>query len=452
MTASQPEIRHAKDHAGPHGQSGRAGQRVLAWSSVALLTLGAVGFVFAHMTRNTETGTGSYISGDALTQADDPHPSLLDAKLDVATPEGQLIRAYQLLASGDEGAAFATVETLVHERPDFSLAQLLYADLLQARAGTPAPMMAASDANLSADEARSVAQLRAEARLRLAALVERPPLNALPREFASLSPTIKHAIAVDTSRARLYVFENTSTGPRLLRDIYVSIGKQGTGKQVEGDLRTPLGIYHVGLRRDDAVDRYGAAALPLNYPNEYDRQVGRSGSNIWIHGNNDGRFSRGPLASDGCVVLANEDMKSLAKLVEARETPVLIQEHLHWVKQGTPNVAALDSGFEHAYQRWERARLEQDARTVGAFYEPGLERGSDSEAERLAQNLARMSRHQWPVRSLQRISALPWTEKQKVVIVTYLEADENEGRARLKRQYWREHDGHWTIMFDGLVG
>ncbi|MBV8125903.1 MAG: L,D-transpeptidase family protein [Burkholderiaceae bacterium] len=446
MTAPNAAPRHAK------GQAGRAGQRLLAWCSVALLTLGAVGFVFAHMARNPEASTGGFITGDALTQADNPHPSLKDARLDVATPEGQLIRAYQHLARGEEGAAFATVESLVRAHPDFSLAQLLYADLLQARAGAPTPLMAASDASLSAEEARSVAQLRAEARLRLAALVERPPQNALPREFASLSPAIKHAIAVDTSRARLYVFENSASGPKLLRDLYVSIGKLGTGKQVEGDMRTPLGIYHVGLRRDDAVDRYGAAALPLNYPNEYDRQVGRSGSNIWIHGNSDGRFSRGPLASDGCVVLAFEDMQALARLVEPRETPVLIQEHLHWIKHGVPDVAALDGGFERAYQRWERARLTQDAQTVATFYEPGLERGSDSEAERLARNLERMNRHEWPVRSLQRISALPWTEKQKVVIVTYLEADEKEGHAKLKRQYWREHDGRWTIMFDGLVG
>ena len=86
-------------------------------------------------------------------------------------------------------------------------------------------------------------ELRDESRLRLTALRERPPADTTPSQFLSLSARNKHAIAIDVSKARLYLFENTPTGMLLLADCYISVGKAGTGKNVEGDQRTPLGVY-----------------------------------------------------------------------------------------------------------------------------------------------------------------------------------------------------------------
>ena len=39
---------------------------------------------------------------------------------------------------------------------------------------------------------------------------------------------------------------------------------------------------------------------------------------------------------------------------------------------------APDAAFEAAYRQWQQARLNQDAETLRQFYEPGLQRGSDS--------------------------------------------------------------------------
>ena len=377
---------------------------------------------------------------------------LIHSEIDAQTPEGQLILAYQHLARGEETLALDAAEKLVARQPDFALAQLLLGDLLLARSGRPAamadgPQAAASAAPGSADG------LRAEAKLRLAALVERPPHNAVPKLLLDLSPAVHHAVVVDTSRARLYLFENGADGLKLVRDSYVSIGKLGTGKLIEGDQRTPLGVYHIGLRRDEAAARYGAAALPLNYPSEYDRVLGRSGSSIWLHGERSGNYARSPQSTDGCIVLSNDEMKALADTVAARETPVLIVDQIAWVDRTTAvPKSATDTGFERAYQAWQQARLAQDAAALRGFYEAGLERGSDSAAARLDANLALMAKHALPVQALERLSSLAWPDQPAVRIVTYRELSQSGGAPKLKRQYWRQQNGHWSIFFDGLVG
>lgn len=438
----------------PASTGGRVKHLLLLTCGIAAAAgmVGAVSYVSARVELSSPASSAN--PADTVDQAKASVSTLMTARLDVQTPEGLLILAYQQLAQGLESKAFATAEQLVKKQPDFALAQLLYGDLLLAR--TPGGAAALGQGSSSPAAEERLASLREESRLRLAALVERPPAAALPRQLLGLSAGVHHAIVVDTSTARLYLFENSPSGLKLLRDHYVAIGKQGFGKQVEGDLRTPLGTYHLGPRRDEAVERYGAAALPLNYPNEYDRLVGRSGSSIWLHGERAGSYARSPLSTDGCIVLSNDDMGRLADTVEARDTPVLIVKHVDWVLANSLDsskhlVQSVAPAFETAYQQWSQARLTQNAEALRGFYERGLQRGSDSEAERLERKLRLISRQELPVQSLERLSALPGQDQEAVVIVTYRELSLPDNTPKLKRQYWREHEGQWRIFFDGLV-
>ena len=101
---------------------------------------------------------------------------------------------------------------------------------------------------------------------------------------------------MDASRSRLYLFENTGSELKLVGDYYLSVGKLGTEKSVEGDMRTPLGVYYVTSNLDPRTlkDFYGSGALPINYPNPYDMQRGKTGGGIWLHGTPPGQFSRPP--------------------------------------------------------------------------------------------------------------------------------------------------------------
>ena len=55
----------------------------------------------------------------------------------------------------------------------------------------------------------------------------------------------------------------------------VSIGKAGSGKKLEGDNKTPIGIYSVYdfIGDEKLIDFYGVGAFPLSYPNEWDRHL-----------------------------------------------------------------------------------------------------------------------------------------------------------------------------------
>ena len=227
-----------------------------------------------------------------------------------ADAENRLIAIYRLIGQARNREALEPARELVRDYPTFQLAQLVYGDLLNSQVR---PVRTLGDVSASASQAgaNTLAELREESALRLKALRERPPPGTLPSQFMALAPSSRHAIAIDTSRSRLYLFENSSTGLHLVADFYVSIGKLGAEKNIEGDKRTPLGVYFITSNLDPKTltNFYGSGALPINYPNALDQSRGKTGSGIWLHGTPPEQFSRAPRASDGCVVLATPDLE-----------------------------------------------------------------------------------------------------------------------------------------------
>ena len=199
--------------------------------------------------------------------------------------EARLIEVYKLIGQASSREALRKAEALVKDHPNFQLAQLVYGDLLS---GQTRPLRTLGDVPDTTAQAGApqLAELRQESQLRIKALRERPPPGTIPSQFLALSQRNRHAIAVDTSRSRLYLFEHTANGLMLVADFYVSVGKLGIEKSVEGDQRTPLGVYFItsNLNRKSLKDFYGAGALPINYPNQLDIRRGKTGGGIWLHG------------------------------------------------------------------------------------------------------------------------------------------------------------------------
>jgi len=191
---------------------------------------------------------------------------------------------------------------------------------------------------------QSLNDLRDEARVRLMRYIDQPDPDFLPRQILQLAPGQKYALLADTSRARLYLFENVDGVPRLKSDYYMTIGKNGTDKRKEGDKRTPMGVYQIAeqLPRAGLADLYGDGAFPLNYPNEWDQSQKRGGHGIWLHGVPSNTYSRPPRSSDGCVVVANPDLKELSRWIKVGSTPVIITDRTDWV----------------ARENWEQSRDE----------------------------------------------------------------------------------------------
>ena len=108
---------------------------------------------------------------------------------------------------------------------------------------------------------------------------------------------------------------------------------------------TPTGTYFVEdlIPRPDASGIYGAYILGLSAYSEKLKAFNDGPPQIAIHGTNE-PWLRGHAESNGCIRLANEDVRKLAKTVEAG-TPVHIFAKTP-PKAGTPDDAAADGAAD----------------------------------------------------------------------------------------------------------
>ncbi len=388
--------------------------------------LGTLGLLATGLLSTTDSrGLGWWVPGQAsaavhrpsairLAEDDPAVASTSPARVaDQGSAEARLIAIYRLVGEQRLDEALVAATELLQNHPNFRLAQLLQADLLAAHA---APLPAWGGA---AAQGAELAPLREEALQRLAALHARPPAGTVPAEFVQLPSSVPYAIAVDASRSRLYLFENGPSGPKLVEDFYVSVGKQGVDKLAEGDQKTPLGIYFTTTRPDPkAIEpRFGVGALPLNYPNAYDRTRGRTGKGILLHGVPADTYSRPPQDSDGCVVLANEDLLGLAAKLPPRDTPVLITRKIDWRSPEAAQAGASPE-FRQAFEHWSQARL---------------------------------AAPQAPA-AITDTSIVGWHDDRELMVVTFREqAGPGQRDDHLMRQYWSREGKDWRIVAEGQV-
>jgi L,D-transpeptidase YnhG len=365
--------------------------------------------------------------------------------------EARLIEVYKLVAQGHSRDALDKAGALVRDNPSFQLAQLVYGDLLSARTRAVRAIGDVPEALGKAAEP-TLNELRDESQMRLKALRERPPAGSVPSQFLTLSQRSRHAIAVDTSRSRLYLFENLPTGLKLVADYYISIGKSGWEKAAEGDLRTPLGVYFItsNLDRKSLKDFYGSGALPINYPNVLDSKRGKTGSGIWLHGTPPGQFARPPQATDGCVVLSNPDLEQIISLVAVRTTPVVIAQRLNWV---TPASARSEGKqFEDALWAWQKAKSSGNLNQLLDFYSPDFNSNGKTLAQWTPALRGEMSKTTGRNIALKDLSLLRWTDAADTMVVTFGEVAEGSKTGLTKRQYWARQGTQWKIFFEGIIG
>lgn len=364
--------------------------------------------------------------------------------------EARLIEIYRMIGSSNIRGALQKSETLVRDYPNFQLAQLVYGDMLAARSR---PLQSIGDvpSEIAKNGVQNLQNLRAESQLRLAAIKQVPPSDAIPSQFISLSKSNKHAIAVDTEKARLYLFENTEAGTRLLANYYISVGKAGVGKTVEGDQRTPLGVYFITSNLDpkSLKDLYGSGALPVNYPNVLDIRRGKTGSGIWLHGTPSSQFTRAPQATDGCVAVANPDLERIIRTVEIRTTPVLIAKSLDWVRPD--KLEDQRKKFSETLQTWTNAKRKGHENKLLQFYASDFNAEGKDLASFSTNLRTELKQQGGKPMNLKDISLIRWTDDADTMVATFGEVLDGEKVGRTVRQYWQHRPGGWKIIYEGLV-
>lgn len=360
--------------------------------------------------------------------------------------EPMLAKVFTHIEQNHLDAALGQTEKLLKLYPTFRLGHLIKGDILLARSR---PLVTLG--NVANAPHGKLDDLREEAIARLKAYRDKPPTDYVPRYLLQMHPEQKYAVVVDTQKARLYLYQNSDGQPRFVADYYISHGKAGSDKVREGDKKTPIGVYHVtaSLPRQKLTDFYGSGAFPISYPNEWDKRQGRNGHGIWLHGTPSDTFSRPPKASDGCVVLANQDLDALAKNLQIGTTPVIISNSIEWLSldDWQAERAALSRSIEEWRYDWESLDTDKYLRHYSKRFQAGSYNYEQWSALKRQVNAGK----QWIKVSAANISMFRNPGKEEMVVVTFDQdyRSSNLSNIMKKRQYWMKEDGAWKIIYEG---
>ncbi|MES2499324.1 MAG: L,D-transpeptidase family protein [Pseudomonadota bacterium] len=381
---------------------------------------------------------------------------LLTQKFGKSLVESLLVKSLVEITQGNTKQAFTTINELIRTAPNFKLAYLIRGDLLSAQGRALETLGNPNLALASKTNSDEIEGLRQEARTRIDYYLSDKKNLQLPNLLVKLSPEQTHIIVVDTVKSRLFVYKNTDNKLQYVDDYYVTIGKNGAGKQVQGDKRTPLGVYFAGKKLTQPLaDMYGDGAYPLNYPNELDTHQNKNGYGIWLHGTPTNTYSRPPRASDGCVVLSNPDLKALAPILQTGKTPVIISDSIEWL-------SATKSDFQSEEQKtlaetiedWRKDWISQDADKYLShyserfFYNDGnyqkwadYKRVIQSVKPKVSINIDKLSMFSYP------------NMKENIVVVNFEQDFKSAtlNNKMLKRQYWINENNQWKIIYEGAA-
>jgi len=388
---------------------------------------------------------------------------LLSKKLGRNLVESLLVKSLLEITDGKTKQAFETVNELIRAAPNFKLAYLIRGDLLTAQSGAlknfgdSAPSTSA-DNIINTPSSEQIQGLRDEARTRIEYYLSEKKSAQQPNLLVKLSDEQEHLIVVDTVKSRLYLYKKVDGALQYVVDYYVTIGKNGVGKQTQGDKRTPLGVYFAGQKLTQPLaDMYGDAAFPLNYPNELDQHQNKNGSGIWLHGTPTDTYSRPPRASDGCVVLSNPDLKALEPILQTGKTPVIIANNLEWL-EGDKSSEKLELqnaeklALQKAIENWRKDWVSQNTDGYLSHYSKKFFY-SDGGFSQWADYKRGIQAAKPKVSiQLEDISMFGYPDVEQPIIVVNFEQDfkspslQNKMR---KRQYWVNENNQWKIIYEG---
>ncbi len=381
--------------------------------------------------------------------------------------ENLLIKSLVEITQGNTKQAMLTVNKLIKKAPNFKLAHLIQGDLLSVHSQTLANIGNLENTKASKKNYAEIEALRDEARTRMNYYFSKDARRLTPNIPVQMNESQQHLILIDTVKSRLFLYRKLDSGLEYVADYYTTIGKNGSDKKVEGDKRTPVGVYFANKKIATPLSEfYGDSAYPLNYPNELDRHEKKTGNGIWLHGTPKDTYSRPPRASDGCVVLSNPDIRALSPILQKGNTPVIISDNIDWIDSTKTNFKKIEiKSLNTELEKWREDWVSQNTKQYLShysndfFYSKGNfsewkahKQGVQSTKPKVTIEITNISIFGYPTVSNNNTKNSTMKNQPLVVIDfdQYYKSPTLKNKMR-KRQYWQYENNAWKIIYEGAA-
>ena len=364
--------------------------------------------------------------------------------------ESELLSILQLIQVGDLVKALVAAERHLQKFPNSRVGHLLKADILLA---SSSPLLEIGQT--IAPPSKALEELKHQIKNRWQHLKSNVHAaeNLVPDSLLDMGRH-KYVIVTDMQAGRLYLYENRLANPVLIRDYYLTVGSAGFGKQLEGDNKTPVGVYSIyqHIAGSALPDLYGKGAFPVNYPNRFDRALNRTGYGIWLHGTPSDTYARSPWASEGCFVLSNDDLLDIQQYIDAgSRMPVILSDQINWIS--LQQLARSKSQYRAVLENWKRDWESLNTQAYLAHYSEQNFNFGKADFRSWAKRKQQVNRAKTFVQvDLDIQSMFMYPGEPDMFVVQYQQrylSNNYAGRAS-KQQYWqRDSQGQWKIIFEG---
>ena len=253
----------------------------------------------------------------------------------------------------------------------------------------------------------------------------------------------RYILVVEKSEQRLDLYEFRMGHYYKLRSMPCSTGENTGDKNIEGDKKTPEGFYLFNKKslESELAPIYGILAYPMDYPNFWDRHIGKQGSGIWLHGTNK---KLKPLDSNGCVELKNIDILHLEDLLHLYDTPIVVYDQIAYksIDEINSEAARIKAFVESWRISWEK----KDLKSYKSKYSRDFISDDGKNYDRWLEHKEQLAEKYSRIRV--DLANLRIYRHQGVIVVLFEQYYQGDGFKSdgLKRLFIRETEGGYKIV------
>ena len=264
-----------------------------------------------------------------------------------------------------------------------------------------------------------------------------------PAYLIEIPKSTESVFIADIENAKLIQYSVVKNRPIKNQEYYMSVGKNGSGKKIQGDKKTPLGIYFITEKLDISKlpSRYGAAAYPLDYPNSLDRYMKKTGYGIWLHGTDPDILKRPPRDTDGCLALQNKQLLELSEYLVPMNTPIIVVKTINWKTENQLNL--IRNELHTVLDGWRNSFNDKKRDKFLKFYDEDSRNDLIDEIEFF--NMLSINNQKMIIEDLYLMSD---PVESGVVISRFTQKLQQGGNETIqtKRLYWRKQPSGWKII------